>query len=192
MHDKEMPAVTEGLLGSAQGIERIDLLVWRFSSAEIERLSEWQLRIRARADVLDLPLDELRLRFARWLVNHGKLSENMIPARETADVAALRDSPPYASEPMVVTECAPPRCPECPMAYESGHRNQHKGSLFMPRLLARLHAFIAGSADGLSESAEVEPHHRPPAEARFWGSLGCASRYMETWRPWGGPLTSAF
>ncbi len=36
----------------------------------------WSFR-HNRSEKDDLPLDERRLKFARWLVNHGKLSENV-------------------------------------------------------------------------------------------------------------------
>ncbi len=54
----------------------MDLLIWRFSNAEIDRLSKLQLRYREAPDALDLPIEECRLRFSRWLVEHGKLSED--------------------------------------------------------------------------------------------------------------------
>lgn len=63
--------------GSPEGVRCLELLSWRFSSAEIERLSRMQLLHRQHPDVLDMPLEESRLRFARWLVEHGRLNEDM-------------------------------------------------------------------------------------------------------------------
>jgi hypothetical protein len=57
------------------GIQRLELLWWRFSAAEVQRLSLLQLVQRERPSALDLPLEECRLRFARWLVATGRLSE---------------------------------------------------------------------------------------------------------------------
>src|SRR5258706_15492590 len=57
------------------GIQRLELLWWRFSAAEVQRLSLLQLVQRERPSALDLPLEEGRLRFARWLVATGRLSE---------------------------------------------------------------------------------------------------------------------
>src|SRR5258706_9657349 len=64
-HDAPAPA----------GIQRLELLWWRFSAAEVQRLSRLQLVQRERPSALDLPLEEGRLRFARWLVATGRLSE---------------------------------------------------------------------------------------------------------------------
>src|SRR5258706_2768548 len=60
---------------AAAGIQRLELLWWRFSAAEVQRLSLLQLVQRERPSALDLPLEECRLRFARWLVATGRLSE---------------------------------------------------------------------------------------------------------------------
>src|SRR5258708_15459830 len=57
------------------GIQRLELLWWRFSAAEVQRLSLLQLVQRERPSARDLPLVECRPRFARWLVATGRLSE---------------------------------------------------------------------------------------------------------------------
>jgi hypothetical protein len=62
--------------GIDEGIERLDLLTWRCSSDEISRLSALQMRYREQLDRRNLQLDEFHLRFARWLVEHGRLSEH--------------------------------------------------------------------------------------------------------------------
>src|SRR5260370_41069686 len=46
------------------GIQRLELLWWRFSAAEVQRLSLLQLVQRERPSARDLPLEEGRLRFA--------------------------------------------------------------------------------------------------------------------------------
>jgi hypothetical protein len=76
MHRGETPAAKRNRGGSIAGVQRMDLLSWRFSRAEIDRLSKLQLDYRERPDVLDLPIEEGRLRFARWLVEHGRLTED--------------------------------------------------------------------------------------------------------------------
>jgi hypothetical protein len=62
--------------GGDKGVERLDLLMWRFSSDEIARLTALQIRHRERLDRHDLQLDVYHLRFARWLIEHGRLSEH--------------------------------------------------------------------------------------------------------------------
>jgi len=69
------------------GIQRLELLWWRFSAAEVQRLSLLQLVQRERPSALDLPLEEGRLRFARWLVATGRLSEQTECRREGGHLA---------------------------------------------------------------------------------------------------------
>jgi hypothetical protein len=89
-HTDQLPAAPHNQRGSLRRIERADLLR-RFSEAEIQRLSELQVRFRDRPTALDAPLDlsagECRLRFARWLVEHGRLNE------EDEDDDADREEP---------------------------------------------------------------------------------------------------
>jgi hypothetical protein len=66
------------------GVQHLELLLRRFSPAEIQCLSLLQLLLRQRPSALDFPLEEPRLQFARWLVEHGQLSE---------DVGASEESP---------------------------------------------------------------------------------------------------
>jgi hypothetical protein len=74
-----------------QGIQRIDVLLSRFSEDEIVRLSKLQVHYREQPPTFDQPLEERRLQFARWLVEHGRLSENTElgtderPAEETEE-----------------------------------------------------------------------------------------------------------
>ncbi len=62
--------------GGDKGVERLDLLMWRFSSDEIARLTALQIRHREQLERHDLQLDVYHLRFARWLIEHGRLSEH--------------------------------------------------------------------------------------------------------------------
>lgn len=73
MHDDEAPTTTHNQRDSIQDIERLDVLGRRFGEAEIQRLSQLQLRQRERPDALDLPIEVHRLRFVRWLVECGRL-----------------------------------------------------------------------------------------------------------------------
>ncbi|HZC79404.1 MAG TPA: hypothetical protein VE258_16740 [Ktedonobacterales bacterium] len=75
MHNKETQAARRNQGESAAGVQRLELLWWRFSEGEIQRLSVLQLVHRERPNALDLPLEECRLRFARWLFETGRLSE---------------------------------------------------------------------------------------------------------------------
>lgn len=97
-----------------EGIQRLELLGWRFSSAEIDNLSRLQRHYRERPEAIDLPLEECRWWFARWLVEHGKIGEgdgvefsarppgnesNLPPPLELETAAQLDDaqSPEYVS-----------------------------------------------------------------------------------------------
>jgi hypothetical protein len=77
MHIKKTQAARRNENESSESIQRKELLWWRFSEAEIQRLSVLQLVHRERPSALDLPLEECRLRFARWLIENGRLSEHM-------------------------------------------------------------------------------------------------------------------
>ena len=76
MHNKETQAARSNQNESPEGIQRLELLMLRFSEAEIQSLSLLQLVHRQRPNALDQPLEECRLRFARWLVDNGRLSEH--------------------------------------------------------------------------------------------------------------------
>jgi hypothetical protein len=74
MHHDETPATHNATTsGPSEEIQRLELLSWRFSSVEIDRLSRLQLRFREHPQVIDFPLEERRLWFARWLVEHGRI-----------------------------------------------------------------------------------------------------------------------
>jgi hypothetical protein len=77
MHHYKMRAAGRNQNDSPAGIQRLELLWWRFSEAEIQCLSALQVVQRERPNALDLPLEECRLRFARWLIENGRLSEHM-------------------------------------------------------------------------------------------------------------------
>ena len=75
MHEDDAPPATRNRPESLDGIKRLDLLCRRFSDGEIQRLSALQLRQGERPDVLDRSIQEGRLTFVRWLVEHGRLGE---------------------------------------------------------------------------------------------------------------------
>jgi hypothetical protein len=76
MHHEEASAAHDMTSSkSEQGVQRLELLGWCFSPAEIERLSKLQQRYRERPETVELPLEECRWSFARWLVEHGRIGE---------------------------------------------------------------------------------------------------------------------
>src|SRR5215469_10412239 len=82
MHNNHPQAARHSQGDPAEGVQRPELLIRRFSPAEIQCLSLLQLLLRQRPSALDFPLEESRLQFARWLVEHGRLSEDIDSARE--------------------------------------------------------------------------------------------------------------
>jgi hypothetical protein len=60
---------------SYEGAAQKGMLGCRLSKGEIQSLLVLRLRWQQAPDACDLPADEPRLQFARWLVEHGKLSE---------------------------------------------------------------------------------------------------------------------
>jgi hypothetical protein len=75
MYEDEAPPAMRNRPESLDSIKRLDLLNRRFSEEEIQRLSALQLRQGERPDVLDRSIQEGRLTFVRWLVEHGRLGE---------------------------------------------------------------------------------------------------------------------
>lgn len=49
-----------------------------FAPQELAKLLELRARVESCGVNIELGLDERRLRFARWLVEHGKLSEGLM------------------------------------------------------------------------------------------------------------------
>src|SRR5258707_12379028 len=76
MHNKETQAAWSNQNESPEGVQRLELLMLRFSEAEIQSLSLLQLVHRPRPNALDQPVEECGLRFARWLGDNGRLSEH--------------------------------------------------------------------------------------------------------------------
>jgi len=113
MHLQHTPVAKRDHNEPLQGVERLELLFWRFSQSETHSLSMMQLAHRQRPNVLDLPLDECRMRFVRWLVETGRLNEEAadgqpqaddgaaLALRERATCTALEDASSS------VQECAP-------------------------------------------------------------------------------------
>ena len=48
-----------------------------FSPGEVAKLAELQARFSGHPECVELDIDEQRLSFARWLVENGKLSDEM-------------------------------------------------------------------------------------------------------------------
>ncbi len=51
------------------------MVTGNFTPEELARLNAMRLNFRSRAEYLERVIDEARLEFARWLVEHGKLGE---------------------------------------------------------------------------------------------------------------------
>jgi hypothetical protein len=49
----------------------------RFTAEEVQRLTALRQRVNVQPMHLDLGIDVRRLEFARWLVEHGRLGEEM-------------------------------------------------------------------------------------------------------------------
>ena len=96
MYEDEAPPATRTQGESLDGIKRLDLLSRRFSEEEIQRLSALQQLRGERPDVLDRSIQEGRLQFVRWLVQHGRLGQG-----DTTDgeEASLEEESPGAKHP---------------------------------------------------------------------------------------------
>ena len=88
MHIRETQAAQRSQDEAPEGIQRLELLAWRFTAAEIQSLSLLQLVHIQRPNALDQPLEEGRLKFARWLVEQGRLSEDVGSGPEVQPPAA--------------------------------------------------------------------------------------------------------
>ena len=73
--------------GPMDGVQRLELLSRRFSSAEIDHLSRLQLRHWERPEALDMPVEESRWLFARWLLEHAKIGDGVLSQESRARVA---------------------------------------------------------------------------------------------------------
>jgi len=113
MHNVEKLAAVRSLTRSVRGIMRMSRFMRRrFSAAEIEHLITWRTRYRAQTDRLDVSAEEVRLQFARWLVEHGRLGEE-VAAEPAAD--RDRDGEPLCDAPQrdnrtIPAKYLPPRC----------------------------------------------------------------------------------
>jgi hypothetical protein len=103
MDDKTQQEGGGGSQETGRDIQRIELLKRHFDAAEINRLITCQARYREGVDALDLSADLHRLRFARWLVEHGKLTDDVdedVDRASDASDSAATDEPgqvPHAS-----------------------------------------------------------------------------------------------
>lgn len=88
MRDSDMQATRRNQEKTLESVQRLEILLWRFSEAETRSLSLLQLRHQRQPNALDMPLDECRLRFARWLVEQGRLSEGLEAGLEGQLIAA--------------------------------------------------------------------------------------------------------
>ena len=146
-----------------EGVQRLELLIRRFSPAEIQCLSLLQLLLRHRPSALDFPLEEPRLQFARWLVEHGRLSEEVgtsqdgqLPAGEASDAARVRGRAPEPSR-TLVSEAG---VRESPMDSTGTTGGEH----WYSKLLRAWSALRRGSTTVAQFGHEVERTDYPPRE----------------------------
>lgn len=173
MHSEHSAAEQGHQINSPEGsTPRLDLLSQRFSEAEIQCLSRLQLRHRTSPDKLDLPVDPCRLSFARWLFEHGRLTEEM----DRDDVALPHVAPPWEEQ----ASCAPggqggmPDATQDPSdgrvggapELESGCRKlSNAWRLALSRALSRMRKAVARVGDISSEAGGMAP---PRDEAGPW------------------------
>ena len=97
MHDEET-RTAHGLTtdGPMRDIQRLGVLSWCFSAVEIDHLSRLQLRHRERPEALDLPIEESRLLFARWLVEHARIGDGELSQERAGTANNTRQPMPIA------------------------------------------------------------------------------------------------
>src|SRR5690242_16849154 len=118
MHNEELLS-GRGRVKHAEDIKRMHLLAWRFSAAEIDRLIHWQTLYQGGPMAPDLSLEECRMRFVRWLVEHGRLGEEGGVALEVLDGEHSSSLPLQGAR--AVSQDAPPRYRDPPT-----RRGDHK------------------------------------------------------------------
>jgi hypothetical protein len=162
MHNKETQAARSNQNESPEGIQRLELLMLRFSEAEIQSLSLLQLVHRQRPNALDQPLEECRLRFARWLVDNGRLSEHtecplegqkgQSEARETAETSSCPGDAPAPHD-----ECLPASDCTSEPTRESAQRNRPaEWRLILLRAWSRIRQGVARMADSRRELGQLD------------------------------------
>jgi uncharacterized membrane protein YeaQ/YmgE (transglycosylase-associated protein family) len=188
LRNVEAPVPASSQSDSAQSVQRLDLLSWRFSLPEIERLSTLQLRYREQPDSLDMPLDESRLRFARWLVEHGGIGEDDRSSRGklTSDgqmscESRLQDGLPRLPEDTGNRRSGTPATPAGEPTPESTRRKHHRSwCLPLRRAFSRAHLGIGGAAGAADRELE-NPEYLPGD-----GHHGDSSNPWEPWGLYGG------
>lgn len=201
MHD-ENPSVGNGnQRTSLEGVARSNLLRKHFSDAEIQRLCALQLRRRTRPETTDVSLDLCRLQFARWLVEHGALSEEMnrrlevLPWKEPASVAS--EAQGCTSSPRDGTSHGPLRDEVAPV---SGRRRASKEwQLALQHTWTRIRNALARAAeiafvpDGAAyrrgESGPWPPYWSSYSSGIYYGSERLfesehGQMYLREWERW--------
>ncbi len=197
MHIRKTPDARHNEHESPAGVQRLELLWWRFSEAEIQRLSLLQLVQRERPNALDLPLEECRLRFARWLVATGRLSEQTERRLEECRLEAqpwAREAVGDAAEVLACHGCVPAAradllagaCAGEPPAHSAqGHRPMDGRLLLVGawRRLRRGMARVAAFGRGLGRLGLDDP----PNNGGTWGPYGPWNPYgpYGAWGPYG-------
>jgi uncharacterized membrane protein YeaQ/YmgE (transglycosylase-associated protein family) len=183
LRNDEAPVAASSHSDSAQSVQRLDLLSWRFSLPEIESLSALQLRYRERPDSLDMPLDESRLRFARWLVEHGGIGEDDSSSRDklasngrTSCESRLQDGIPRLPGDTEDNRSGTPAGEPAPESARESARGKHHQTWRLPlrRVFSRAHPGI-GEAAGVDR--ELEDPEYLLGDGRHWDP-------SNPWGPW--------
>jgi hypothetical protein len=99
-----------------------------------------QAQHRMQPNRLDMPADGCRLRFARWLVEHGRISEDMRPDQESQDEKPIHAAPRRGAWP-ISPQCIPARYWDLQSRHACNHREDSEGGCpTLLRMLCRLRA----------------------------------------------------
>lgn len=183
MRGEDKPAAIGGRAGRVEAIKRMDLLAWRFSADEIERLVEWQIRHRTQSDSLDVSVTISRLRFARWLFEHGRIGEDV---GADPEASSGQPSPELAAQGTraVSPKYMPPR--PWDSQFRQGRPNREHGGRGYPPLLyivSRVRAQLARISATFHES---ERRGQRTGGGEFEGDGRNVRSQVDTWRLWSG------
>lgn len=183
MRGEDKPAAIGGRAGRVEAIKRMDRLAWRFSTDEIERLVEWQIRHQTQPDRLDVSVTISRVRFARWLFEHGRIGEDMDADPEASSGQPSSEWPAQGTR-AVSPKYMPPRSWDSQFRQvrprrEQGGRGYPPPLFMMSRVRARL-ARIFSAFHG------PERRGRRTGGGEFEGDRRNVRSQVDTWRLWSG------
>lgn len=205
MHPIHLPGTRRNHTVSRTGIQRLQLLDWRFSAAEVHRLSLLQMHYRDQPDVVDQPLDTTRLQFARWLAEHGRIGE------QVDQVEADNEDPPWDDGSRSIAQ-KPARCSrslhrsmaESPTDLPAVDANSEPTSerglfqsaapwyLTLHGVWSRLRQAIAGAKMGREQRIESESvcEQEETQEYSDYSRSDAACWELPYWGPYGWPCGS--